>query len=545
MSVAALLNQARDPQETQRALENVGVATVGGPGDLEALVRQLAAIKQNPAALVTGQQAGPNILPTTSDVAEAAGVDEHWLYQVFGMDPGGPLGELLGAVAPVVKLMNRGPKVPGGRKRISGKRGPMEVEVHSTDMGTETRLYDPESEFPEDRQGYIKTRTVKRDDEDLQQVFSAFIEDPRLRGQGYGSEMYRELIRAMGKLESDDIREPHVDLIYQKLGQEPGFKVDKADTHGDRWRVRYLDPSPEGRAARADDLGYTHEVYHGTHEPFDEIDEDAVDLGIHVGSWDQATNRLSDVRQQRSDDGTPHSFARGRHQYLEGAQVKPLRVKMENTLEMEDVGAWDDSTQVMDGLFAQHQWEFGHLQEAYDEAWEIRDTFESQDDWIKSPENREFLDEVRNAITDQGYDSISYENQVENKVAGGAMTLDAQKRLPEVQQKLNALETRIQSRRAPFDMSNVPEDQVDAAIKQWSKENHTRSLATPEELKEWEALRAEKSQIMGDRLDTKSYIILKPENVRHKNAEFDPEKVDINDLNAMNELTTALAGRMA
>ena len=112
MSVAGLINQIvvndREQAEAlsaehQKALENIGVATAGAPGDIENLVVALAKMRMGmPPQLAFAERDG--FLPTSEDVAEMTGTEENMLYQMFGLDPFGPAGKVMGAAAPVLMM---------------------------------------------------------------------------------------------------------------------------------------------------------------------------------------------------------------------------------------------------------------------------------------------------------------------------------------------------------------------------------------------------------------------------------------------------------
>lgn len=169
--------------------------------------------------------------------------------------------------------------------------------------------------------------------------------------------------------------------------------------------------------------------YHGTFSNIEEFDPNMVDLGTHVGSKAQAESRIKDLIEKSVNEGSPEDFL------AESAKIMPLKVKANNPLEMRDVGMWNDSEQVLTHLeeraTAQDRWgnpsvggfgrdeklvkalsdfDYDGLQESFEDFMlDVGD----RNLWQKSPENRRFLDKLRDAVKDAGYDSIKYKNFVE------------------------------------------------------------------------------------------------------------------------------------
>ena len=173
--------------------------------------------------------------------------------------------------------------------------------------------------------------------------------------------------------------------------------------------------------ADATERGYDKTLYHGTRaQDMSEIDFNEVDLGLHVGSPEQATNRLKDLADPISK-GT--ALGRSANFYSEGANILPLRVRANNPLELKDVGNWRDSHQVLTALrdspaFVKNADKIVDMLEEADELLIQHEEIYSGQfkgfKWFESPENRRLLDEIRSTIQDEGYDSIRYLNEIEN-----------------------------------------------------------------------------------------------------------------------------------
>lgn len=184
-----------------------------------------------------------------------------------------------------------------------------------------------------------------------------------------------------------------------------------------------LDRSPTARAARAEEFGFTTDVFHGTRADFSEFDPNMVDVGIHVGSPSQATNRLLDESSSAVNfsGNIAKGVTRARNRFDEGSQILPLKAKINNVLEMPDVGEWKNSFNVIDGLIKHPKFKdkVPELQEmrkvAEEEGVSYRDEY-GDSTWDTSPENRELLNELNTLIRKEGFDTIKYLNEHENNL---------------------------------------------------------------------------------------------------------------------------------
>jgi len=164
------------------------------------------------------------------------------------------------------------------------------------------------------------------------------------------------------------------------------------------------------RMADATERGYNRTLYHGTRaQDMTQIDFNKLDLGLHVGTSAQAANRLLDLGPDRWD--------RSGGTYPEGANILPLRVRANNPLEMEDMGEWMYSPEILHALNVHPAFA------AFDDQIRIKNMLQKIGDnrfnnSYRTPEgtNREILDEIRSMIQDKGYDSIKYLNEAENAI---------------------------------------------------------------------------------------------------------------------------------
>ncbi|MCP5012450.1 MAG: hypothetical protein GY942_20920 [Aestuariibacter sp.] len=286
---------------------------------------------------------------------------------------------------------------------------------------------------------------------------------------------------------------------------------------GQRGTIGQADNLPmdeASRMARAKEMGMDTDVYHGTiATDIDEFDPNLVDIGVHVGSKEQAENRLKDLYKQRrfmtDSRGGVKSFD-------EGANIMPLRMNQGKVLEMPDVGRWDDSDQVLASLEDMPEFR-GRL----DDAWEVlgvRDQFEDTADWVASPENREMLDEINAMLRGDGYDTVKYKNAVENKYGNLADYTEATKtKRASIRAKLDAIDQKGISRRTV-----LKENATEADVNRWLEENATDHLTTAERV-ERDRLIDQYSQFT-ETEDPYSYIVLDTAKLRSKHATYDPAK---------------------
>lgn len=280
------------------------------------------------------------------------------------------------------------------------------------------------------------------------------------------------------------------------------------------------------RVADATERGYDRLLYHGTHaQDLTEIDFDKVDLGLHVGTQEQASNRLRDIADPISR-GT--ALGRSEKSFHEGANILPLRVSANNPLEIEDVGNWRDSHRVLTALHALQSKDSPAFVKNADK---IEDLLEEADEllvdhqeaysgqfggfsWYETADNRRILDEIRSTIQDEGYDSIKYMNEVENVYGNeAALTATAQELVKGKRSAHSVIENQIRSRMPEVPEPSAPDlDQKMEIFLNAKMEDY----ALPDELQQMSKLRDEIIAIKdapASRNDPYSYIILNPDNV--------------------------------
>lgn len=259
-----------------------------------------------------------------------------------------------------------------------------------------------------------------------------------------------------------------------------GAPFDVARTVGPA--VRAADDAAEAaRQARMQEH-FPFEAFHGTFDPIDEIDMSKGDIGFHVGTQSQASNRIADVATSRRVDGGGDTYLdpqRAREydpryaaaEEFRGAQVMPLRVNTGKSLRMPDVGAWQYPSVVAHEL--KQMPEFRH----------------SDIDGIiaAAPDDKAALAGLREEIQRKGYDSIVYKNMAENEAGGSTALTPAAKREWDD----------ILARR---DAGEIPTDEANDRL--MGIYDNSTSYQSPD-----------------------SYIMLDPKDIRSSSAAFDPASI--------------------
>jgi hypothetical protein len=290
------------------------------------------------------------------------------------------------------------------------------------------------------------------------------------------------------------------------------------------------------RAARAKEQGYDFE-YHGTNSDFMEVDPDAVDLGLHTGSMEQANNRLQDISGHSKYSGL----------FAQGAQVMPLAIKRGNEMsEMRDIGRWHDAVNVAPELdnIGYDTYDF------FDDLSIEKRLYETPEDWVKSPENREGLNELRGLLTDDGYDTIRYENLVENDNGGlSGLRRDVLPYVDDIYRQKSEIMNAAASRMPEaLPMPKPTDSDAEQAVMNWLRQQEDLDpnlFLTDAEKKMLRDLEEDRLALVNNPFnynDTRSTINMKPENIRSAmSAAFDPEYTGSNILGSR-VAPTAAAG---
>jgi len=280
-----------------------------------------------------------------------------------------------------------------------------------------------------------------------------------------------------------------------------------------------LDMSTAARMQRAAEQGKTVDVYHGTNADYSSFDPERLDIGLHVGTPEQAANRLRD---------TANPLIGGRSSYYaSGANILPLKANLGNSLVMPDVGDWGDSLQVLEELKNVKGFDKSKIQALIDDAEEAMSSSSLKGmTWTETPENKSFLNEIKDIIAGRGYDSIKYQNAVENDYYDLADITDEAKNIKrELGYGLDYFERKVRGRMPRIPEVNDPD--VAERMQEYLGAKFDDYIL-PEEAQAMDSLKAQMRAVDSDPKylkDTSSYIILDPaRNVSSRFAAFDPSK---------------------
>lgn len=280
-----------------------------------------------------------------------------------------------------------------------------------------------------------------------------------------------------------------------------------------------LDMSQAARVQRAAEQGKTVDVYHGTNADYSSFDPERLDIGLHVGTPEQAANRLRD---------TANPLIGGRSSYYAtGANILPLKANLGNSLVMPDVGDWGDSLQVLEELKNVKGFDKSQIQALIDDAEQAMSISSLKGvTWTETPENKSFLNEIKEIISGRGYDSIKYQNAVENDYYDLADITDEAKNIKrELGYGLDYFERKVRGRMPRIPEVNDPD--VAERMQEYLGAKFDDYIL-PEEAQAMDSLKAQMRAVDSDPKylkDTSSYIILDPaRNVSSRFAAFDPSK---------------------
>lgn len=269
---------------------------------------------------------------------------------------------------------------------------------------------------------------------------------------------------------------------------------------------------------------YDMDLYHSTYADIDQFDPDMVDIGVHLGTPQQAKNRLNDTFDP---DGGGARFKT--ENYREGANVMPVKVRSGGVLEMEDVGDWKNSQEVLSELTKNPLFQDDPvINDLIGYADEIQPSYYGGEmSWRDSPENREVLDEIRSHLQDKGFDTVKYLNQVENSYGNDAgFTEAATKSRDLLFKRINEIQ-KVAHSRGP-DINSVPDPSAPNFQEKMDAFLNGKPSYTDAETVELDKLRAD-ARFIGSapesQADPNSYISLDPDrNVRSRFAKFESER---------------------
>ena len=289
--------------------------------------------------------------------------------------------------------------------------------------------------------------------------------------------------------------------------------------------------------------------YHGTRGDFSEFDQNMLDLGVHVGTPEQANERLLDVARIKGEIPSYGDFDSDSPPNIPQARVMPVRINVHNPLRMPDVGNWKNSSKVIEELEKQQYQNSGininEIMEAYDDI-AMSDPigkYGDPDDWLDSMENRELLEIINAEIQKAGYDGIVYKNIVETTSGGmGEILPEARAKIAEIKKELATLSdvanARLEAARPPeatlpdadAQLAGGEAEKRVQAFLNYNMQNSPMNFRTPEEITRENQLMDLRDDLETQRYSPDSMIILNPSDIRSPNAAYDVDKRDSDDI---------------
>jgi len=363
-----------------------------------------------------------------------------------------------------------------------------------------------------------------------------------------------------GRAIAPDLGQDIVDYLGRKFGALPETALD--DVAEPLAGIGHNNPPPEFKMPTAlgalrrspEDQAFFEEFdpniyYHGTRGDFSEFDQNMLDLGVHVGTPEQANERLLDVARIKGEIPSYGNFESDSPPVIPDAKVMPVRINVHNPLRMPDVGNWKNSSKVIEELEKQQYQNSGinidEIMQAYDDI-AMSDPigkYGDPDDWIESMENRELLEIINEEIQKAGYDGIVYKNIVETTSMGeGEILPEAKAKIAEIKKEFltinDAATARMEAARPPEAIlpdadaqlaGGEAEKRVQAFL-DYNVQNSPEDFKTPEELFRENQLMDLRDDLETQRYSPDSMIILNPEDIRSPNAAYDVDKRDSYDI---------------
>ena len=292
----------------------------------------------------------------------------------------------------------------------------------------------------------------------------------------------------------------------------------------DKLKTPGLSAAEQARIQRAVDQGFTNIAYHSTHEPWDEIDLNYTDVGLHAGTPTQAANRALDKAIQAK-----LQKHRSEGKYIPHTNVMPFAYRPGKSLRVTDVGEFKDAMTTLLGLRSNpalkgQAWIDDLLD--YVEPEKMSYTPEGQEaDWLTDTANLMALADIRQNLRGMGYDTVVYPNQIENAYQAQTELLpEAEARLAAMKQAADALYQKGKSLSPAVPDLNATEED----IAKFLAAGDPLDYLSPDERALYEKYRDESYGIRQDPANydnPNSVIFLDPSGVRSVNAQFAPEAI--------------------
>jgi len=360
------------------------------------------------------------------------------------------------------------------------------------------------------------------------------------------------LIGDAGRAVFGDVGKDLADYLGRKFGVLPEVDAQRIEppmtaSNSPQTALGALRRSPEDQAffEEFDPNIY----YHGTRGDFSEFDQNMLDLGVHVGTPEQANERLLDVARAKKEIPSYGDFDSDNPPIIPDAKVMPVRINVHNPLRMPDVGNWKNSSKVIEELEKQQYQNSGininEIMEAFDDIamGDPIGKYGDPDDWLDSMENRELLEIINAEIQKAGYDGIVYKNIVETTSGGtGEILPEARSKIAEIKKELlavsDAATARMEAARPPeatlpdadAQLAGGEAEKRVQAFLNYNMQNSPMNFRTPEEIARENKLMDLRDDLELQRYSPDSMIILNSSDIRSPNAAYDVDKRDSYDI---------------
>ena len=360
------------------------------------------------------------------------------------------------------------------------------------------------------------------------------------------------LIGDAGRAVFGDVGKDLADYLGRKLGVLPEVDAQRIEppmtaSNSPQTALGALRRSPEDQAFFEE---FSPDMYyHGTRGDFSEFDQNMLDLGVHVGTPEQANERLLDVARAKKEIPSYGDFDSDNPPIIPDAKVMPVRINVHNPLRMPDVGNWKNSSKVIEELEKQQYQNSGininEIMEAFDDIamGDPIGKYGDPDDWLDSMENRELLEIINAEIQKAGYDGIVYKNIVETTSGGtGEILPEARSKIAEIKKELlavsDAATARMEAARPPeatlpdadAQLTGGEAEKRVQAFLNYNMQNFPMNFRTPEEIARENKLMDLRDDLELQRYSPDSMIILNSSDIRSPNAAYDVDKRDSYDI---------------
>ena len=360
------------------------------------------------------------------------------------------------------------------------------------------------------------------------------------------------LIGDAGRAVFGDVGKDLADYLGRKFGVLPEVDAQRIEppmtaSNSPQTALGALRRSPEDQAFFEE---FSPDMYyHGTRGDFSEFDQNMLDLGVHVGTPEQANERLLDVARAKKEIQSYGDFDSDNPPIIPDAKVMPVRINVHNPLRMPDVGNWKNSSKVIEELKKQQYQNSGininEIMEAFDDIamGDPIGKYGDPDDWLDSMENRELLEIINAEIQKAGYDGIVYKNIVETTSGGtGEILPEARSKIAEIKKELlavsDAATARMEAARPPeatlpdavAQLSGGEAEKRVQAFLNYNMQNSPMNFRTPEEIARENKLMDLRDDLELQRYSPDSMIILNSSDIRSPNAAYDVDKRDSDDI---------------